>query len=69
MADYIPLVTYDYKLAFCQSTNTLPTDVQQIIWKNVLDVPPPQDPPKAPIKTSPRLKKMMKKWSARSINF
>ena len=69
MADYIPLVTYDYKLAFCQSTNTLPTDVQQIIWKNVLDVPPPSTPPKAPIKPSPRLKNIMQRWSMRSIEF
>ena len=69
MADYIPLVTYDYKLAFCQSTNTLPTDVQQIIWKNVLDVPPPSTPPKAPTKSSLGFQKMMKRWSIRSIEF
>ena len=69
MVDYIPLVTYDYKLAFCQSTNILPNDVQQIIWKNVLDVSPPSTPPKAPIKPSPRLKNMMQRWSMRSIEF
>lgn len=40
MRDYIPLVTDEYKLAFCQVTNTLCTDVQRIIWSYVLDVEP-----------------------------
>ena len=69
MADYIPLVTYDYKLAFCQTTNALPHDVQQIIWKNVLDVPPPTTPPQTPIKPSPKLRNVMNKWKPTRIVF
>ena len=30
--DYMPLHTYDYKIAFCQATNGLCEDVQRIIW-------------------------------------
>jgi hypothetical protein len=32
MDDYIALHTYEYKLAFCQATNTLPNDVQILVW-------------------------------------
>lgn len=70
MMDYIPLTTYDYKLAFCQSTTHLPNDVQRIIWNKVLDVPPPSTPPKAPTKPSKQLDKMMNNWrSRRRLNF
>jgi len=46
--DYIPLVTYDLKLAFCQATNQLCTDVQRIIWKQVITTEP--ECPSAPKK-------------------
>jgi hypothetical protein len=65
MADFIPLITFDYKLAFCQATNNLPTDVQRIIWNKTLDVEPPSVPPPAPIKPSRRLNRLMEGWKAR----
>ena len=57
--DYIPLVTADYKLAFCQATNTLCTDVQRIIWRQVNVVEP--DCPPAPRKPSAALRHLLKK--------
>jgi len=42
--DYIPLVTDELKLAFCQATNDLCTDVQRIIWEMTL-VDEPVCPP------------------------
>ena len=65
MADFIPLVTFDYKLAFCQATNSLPVDVQRIIWNKTLDIKPPSTPPSAPIKPSRRLSRLMEGWKAR----
>lgn len=66
MTDYIPLVTNDFKIAFCQSVNNLPSDVQQIIWKKVLETNAPTTPPPAPRK----INRMMNRWkSRRSINF
>jgi hypothetical protein len=70
MADYIPLVSDDYKLAFVQSTNKLPSDIQQIIWSKVLEVPPPTTPPPTPRKPprpSSRLQKLMNNWAKRRI--
>ena len=66
MADYIPLVTEEYKLAFVQSTNKLPSDIQQIIWNKVLEVPPPTTPQKPPRPNS-RLQKLMNNWTKRRI--
>lgn len=59
--DYIPLVTADYKLSFCQATNTLCTDVQMLIWQHVLDVEP-RCPP-TPRKPGAALKHLLKKKS------
>lgn len=61
--DYIPLVTDDYKLAFVQATGTLPENVQRIIWNKVLQVEPVT--PRAPIKPSPRLARLMNNWESR----
>ena len=69
MADYIPLVTYDYKLAFCQVTNQLPEDIQRNIWNKVLYVSAPATPPPAPMKPSKNLKRLMNGWSKHRINF
>lgn len=33
--NFVPLVTTDYKYAFCQATNQLPRDLQQHIWNIV----------------------------------
>ncbi len=30
--DFVALTTDDFKLAFCQATNELCTDVQRLIW-------------------------------------
>ena len=35
--DFIPLVTNEYKYVFCSATRSLPADIQQIIWNDVLD--------------------------------
>ena len=69
MADYIPLVTYDYKLAFCQATTHLPEDTQRIIWNKVLNVCAPSTPPPAPMKPSKNLKRLTDGWNKRKINF
>lgn len=34
--DYIPLVTDEFRIAFCQATEPLCSDVQRIIWKKLL---------------------------------
>ena len=69
MADFIPLTTYDYKLAFVQATNILSQEIQQIIWHKTLETKHPQSPPRAPIKPSPRLARLMSNWSKRRISF
>jgi hypothetical protein len=55
---YIPLLTDDYKLAFCQTTNDLCPDVQRLIWTLVLDVEPTCPP--APRKPGPALRHLLK---------
>lgn len=57
--DFIPLMTDDFKLAFCQSTNYLCNDVQMIIWKHVLITEPKC--PDAPKKQSPGIKNILRK--------
>ena len=69
MADFIPLTTFDYKLAFCQATNELPRDIQQIIWAKTLETTAPRTPPGAPIRPSRRLEGLMNNWKRRRINF
>ena len=69
MTNYIPLVTYEYKLAFCQATNRLPEDTQRLIWNKVLDVSAPTTPPLAPMKSSKNMKRLMNGWSKRKIDF
>ena len=45
--DFVPLTTHDYRLAFVQATQGLPTDVcRDILWKMVLEVTP--SPPPVP---------------------
>lgn len=44
--DYIPLITDEYRIAFCQSLKSLDNDTMQKIWKIVLtDLEPPPMPP------------------------
>jgi len=65
MADYIPLVTDDYRIAFCQATACLPNDIQRIIWVKTLELSRPENPPPAPLQPSPRLARLMAGWKAR----
>lgn len=62
MRDFVPLVTDEYKLAFCQVTNALCTDMQRIIWKNVNEITEPKCPP-APRKPSAALANLLKRAS------
>ncbi|ALI95350.1 hypothetical protein AP053_gp195 [Ostreococcus mediterraneus virus 1] len=48
--DFIPLVTDDFRIAFCQATESLCSDVQRIIWKNLIYQNIELDPPPAPKK-------------------
>lgn len=50
--DYIPLSTDEFRLAFCQATNSLCTDVQRIIWKKTLYDDPILIQPPTPKKCS-----------------
>ena len=50
--DFIALTTDDFKLAFCQATNTLCTDVQRLIWEKAI-VTEPKCPP-TPLKPATR---------------
>ena len=34
--EFVPLLTTEYKYAFCNATRSLPTDIQKIIWEDVL---------------------------------
>ena len=52
MNDYIPLVTDDFRIAFCQATEPLCSDVQRIIWKKVLYDDIILETPSAPKKCS-----------------
>lgn len=65
MTDYIPLVTHDYKVAFCQITGVLPQELQQIIWHKALEIKPVAPP--APIKPSKRLARLMDGWHRRKL--
>ena len=62
--DYIPLITEDYKLAFCQVTSALPELCQIHIWKALMRGEPPQAP-KKPYVMSDRMKSHMARWAAR----
>ena len=48
--DFIPLVTDDFRIAFCQATEPLCSDVQRIIWKNLVYQNIELEPPPTPIK-------------------
>ena len=48
--DFIPLVTDDFRIAFCQATETLCQDVKRIIWEKVIYENINVEPPSAPLK-------------------
>lgn len=48
--DYIPLVTDEFRFAFCKATEELCPDVQRIIWKKVLYEDIKLSPPPTPKK-------------------
>ena len=60
---FIPLITDDYKMAFCQVTNGLPELCQVHIWKALMRDDISIDPPPAPKKS--RVKSHMARWAAR----
>ncbi|MDA9846867.1 hypothetical protein N9C10_02930 [Flavobacteriaceae bacterium] len=66
--DFIPLVTDDYRVAFCVATNCLPNDIKQIIYKKTLSATT-SEPPSAPkkITPSPRLARLMTRWKGRQL--
>ena len=48
--DFIPLVTDEFRIAFCQATETLCQDVKRIIWEKVIYENINVEPPSAPLK-------------------
>ena len=66
--NYIPLITEDYKMAFCQVTSALPELCQVHIWKapmrDDISIETPQTP-KKPYVMSKRMKSHMTRWAAR----
>ena len=47
---HFPVTTDDFRIAFCQATSPLCSDVQRIIWEEVLYCTQPIEPPPAPKK-------------------
>jgi hypothetical protein len=66
--NFIPLITEDYKLAFCQVTRRLPELCQVHIWKTLIMDDISIEPPHAPKKTS-KLSIRMNRWAARKLDF
>ena len=48
--DFIPLVTDDFRIAFCQALEPLCQDIQRVIWEKVLYDTIKLEPPPAPQK-------------------
>ena len=70
VADFIPLVTDDLRVAFCQATGGLPENCQTQIWTQVLAHGAESFQPKTPEKKdhprySKRMREHMDRWSAR----
>lgn len=70
VADCIPLVTDELRLAFCQVTRELPEGCQTQIWKHVLIHGAESFQPKTPVKKErPRISDSMRshmdRWSVR----
>ena len=64
--NFIPLITHDYKLAFCQVTRSLPELCQRHIWSELMRDDMSFPPPPAPKKNlSARMKSHMARWAAR----
>ena len=58
--DFVPLVTNEYKYAFCSATRGLPADIQQVIWNDVLGRAEPVCPG-APRKRNPTLERLRRR--------
>ena len=75
VADFVPLVTDDLRLAFCQATRGLPENCQVQIWTQVLIHGAESFQPKTPEKKeryrySDRMLGHMARWKARKqLNF
>jgi len=62
--DFIPLVTDEYRFAFCAATSPFPNDVKHIIYKKALCIGGENiQPPSAPKKITPLARVMkVKGW-------
>jgi hypothetical protein len=74
VADFIPLVTDDLRMAFCQATIGLPENCQTRIWTQVLIHGADSFQPKTPEKKerpqmSQRMREHMDRWSMRKKLF
>jgi hypothetical protein len=71
--NFIPLITEDYKLAFCQVTHSLPELCQSHIWsalmRDDISLPPTPQAPKKPYKISPRMRDHMDRWAKRKLTY
>ena len=60
--DYIPLTTDDFKIAFCQATRSLCTDIQMRLWDEVVKYREPPTCPGAPQKQREDRRKRLNKF-------
>ncbi len=69
--NFIPLITDDYRLAFCQVTRQLPELCQAHIWSAVIrdDNTFPPNAPKKKYEMSDRMKSHMNRWTRRRLQF
>ena len=68
----IPVVTDEYKLAFCRVTHSLPELCQSHIWSVLMILDSNIEPPPTPKKTyrmSDRMRSHMDRWASRKLVF
>jgi|ETNvirnome_6_100_1030635.scaffolds.fasta_scaffold00083_44 hypothetical protein len=64
MDDFIPIINDNFLITFCAATNSLPNDIQRIIYKKTLCPCPVPNAPKK-VTPSPRLVRLMEGWKVR----
>lgn len=67
--NFIPLITDDYRIAFCQVTNGLPELCQTKIWSTLMRDDISIEPPSAPKKMSTRMRSHLDRWAKRKLIF
>ena len=70
--NFIPLITDDYRIAFCQVTSGLPELCQTKIWSTLMRDDISIEPPSAPKKKyemSARMRSHMDRWAKRKLIF